>query len=60
VAHLTIPVRPGRNVSSIVEVAARNQLLKQRGRHSARDFQQRLLAGLVSGAEPPTSMDEVE
>jgi HPr kinase/phosphorylase len=60
VARLTIPVRPGRNVSSIVEVAARNQLLKQRGRHSARDFQQRLLAGLVSGAEPPTSMDEVE
>lgn len=37
-----IPVRPGRNISSIVEVAARNQLLKEMGYHSAREFQDRL------------------
>jgi HPr kinase/phosphorylase len=34
-----IPVASGRNVSSIIEVAARNQLLKEMGYHSAREFQ---------------------
>jgi HPr kinase/phosphorylase len=37
-----IPVRPGRNITSIVEVAARNQLLKEMGYHSAIEFQDRL------------------
>lgn len=41
--HLVIPVRPGRNLGAIIEVAARNFLLKGMGYHSARDFQQRLL-----------------
>ncbi|NIQ94935.1 MAG: HPr(Ser) kinase/phosphatase [Desulfuromonadales bacterium] len=36
---LKIPVLPGRNMTSIVEVAARNQLLKEMGYHSAREFQ---------------------
>lgn len=36
---MRIPVRPGRNISTIVEVAARNQLLKEMGYHSAREFQ---------------------
>ncbi len=39
---LRIPVSPGRNITSIIEVAARNQLLKIRGHHSAREFQQKL------------------
>jgi HPr kinase/phosphorylase len=39
---LKIPVRPGRNMTSIVEVAARNQLLKEMGYHSAMEFQDRL------------------
>ncbi len=61
VSHLTIPVRPGRNVSSIVEVAARNQLLKQRGHHSAREFQNRLLQGLTASPDvPSTKAYEVE
>lgn len=34
-----IPVRPGRNITTIVEVAARNQLLKEMGYHSAKEFQ---------------------
>ncbi len=42
--HICIPVRPGRNLGSIIEVAARNFLLKGMGYHSARDFQERLLA----------------
>ncbi len=37
-----IPVRPGRNITAIVEVAARNQLLKEMGYHSALEFQDRL------------------
>ncbi|MFA5516823.1 MAG: HPr(Ser) kinase/phosphatase [Desulfuromonadales bacterium] len=39
---LRIPVRPGRNITTIVEVAARNQLLKEMGYHSAMEFQDRL------------------
>lgn len=35
---LLIPVSPGRNLATIVEVAVRNHLLKQRGVHSARQF----------------------
>ena len=37
-----VPVAPGRNISTIVEVAARNQLLKEMGYHSAREFQELL------------------
>jgi len=39
---LTIPVRQGRNITTIVEVAARNQLLKEMGYHSAIEFEERL------------------
>ncbi len=42
--HLKVPVRPGRNLTSIIEVAARNFLLKGMGYHSAREFQEKLLA----------------
>ena len=42
--HICIPVRPGRNMTSIIEVAARNFLLKGMGYHSAREFQEKLLA----------------
>lgn len=50
VAKVCIPVRPGRNVSSIVEVAARNHLLKIRGHHGARRFKEMLESHL--GTEP--------
>ncbi|HZZ86294.1 MAG TPA: HPr(Ser) kinase/phosphatase [Anaeromyxobacteraceae bacterium] len=39
---LMVPVRPGRNMTTIVEVAARNHLLKLQGHHSAKEFQERL------------------
>lgn len=42
--HLSVPVRPGRNLGAIIEVAARNFLLKGMGYHSAREFQQLLLS----------------
>lgn len=40
--HAVVPVRPGRNMTTIVEVAARNHLLKLRGHHSAQEFAERL------------------
>jgi HPr kinase/phosphorylase len=41
-----LPVRPGKNTASTVEVAARNELLRQAGHHSAREFHARLAAAL--------------
>jgi HPr kinase/phosphorylase len=49
IPHIIIPVRPGRNLGSIIEVAARNNLLKGMGYHSARDFQERLMARIEAG-----------
>lgn len=40
--HLTIPVQPGRNMAVLLEVAARNQLLKRAGHHAARAFVDRI------------------
>ncbi|MEA3362731.1 MAG: HPr(Ser) kinase/phosphatase [Thermodesulfobacteriota bacterium] len=45
-----IPVAPGRNISTIVEVAARNQLLKEMGYHSAREFQELLEKRMAEAA----------
>ncbi len=51
VPRLRIPVSPGRNVSSLIEVAARNRLLQVRGHHSAREFQERLDRALADARE---------
>lgn len=51
VAYLKIPVSPGRNVSTIVEVAARNNLLKDRGHFSSKIFEQRLNRELAGDRE---------
>jgi len=42
IPKVVIPVRPGRSLATIIEVAARNQLLKAMGHHSAIEFQKRL------------------
>jgi len=39
---LTVPVRPGRDMGSIVEMAARNELLRREGKNPAQDFVDRL------------------
>ena len=39
---IQMPVAPGRSLAILVEVAARNQLLRVRGRHAARDLAARL------------------
>ena len=43
---VVIPVRPGRSLTTIVEVASRNQLLKIMGHHSAVEFQNRVQESL--------------
>ena len=49
VPSLTIPVRPGRNLSVVIEVAAMNQRQKQMGYNTAEEFNKRLMA--LAGAE---------
>ncbi len=46
----TIPVRPGRNITTLVEVAARNHLLKLQGHHSAKEFAEQLNVAIAEGA----------
>jgi len=53
IPRLRVPVRPGRNVATIIEVAARNQLLKAQGHHSAREFQDTLNRAIAE-ARPQT------
>jgi HPr kinase/phosphorylase len=43
VPHITIPVRPGRDIARLVEVAAMDQKLKGMGRNSAVEFNTKLL-----------------
>ena len=43
---------PGRNLAILVEVAARNQLLKERGYDAARQFVERVDAMIESKTRP--------
>lgn len=51
VPKLRIPVRPGRDMAVILEVAARNQLLKRAGHHGGKAFAERLETALGVGAK---------
>jgi HPr kinase/phosphorylase len=51
--HLTIPVRPARDLTMIIEVAARNHLLRRMGYNAAREFDEALNERLSS---PPASI----
>jgi HPr kinase/phosphorylase len=55
-----VPVRPGRNLTTLIEVAARNHLLKLQGHHSARDFAERLNRAIAEGAVRRTLGEEIE
>jgi len=50
VPHITIPVRPGRDIARLIEVAAMDQKLKALGRNSAVEFNDKLL-NLMGGKE---------
>lgn len=43
IPHVTIPVRSGRDIAGLIEVAALDQKLKSMGHHSASEFNERLL-----------------
>ena len=51
---IRMPVAPGRNVAILVEVAARNQLLRSRGHHAARALAERLDRTLRDASLPST------
>ena len=59
---IRMPVAPGRNIAILVEVAARNQLLRARGHHAARLFADRLERTLQqqSSVAPSASGEEEE
>jgi len=44
---LKLPVKPGRNMATLIEVAARNQMLKEQGIYTARDLNRKLLKRLA-------------
>ncbi|MEI6246411.1 MAG: HPr(Ser) kinase/phosphatase, partial [Acidobacteriota bacterium] len=48
---IRMPVAPGRNLAMLVEVAARNQMLRSRGRHAAKLLAERLERRLETLAE---------
>jgi HPr kinase/phosphorylase len=56
VPMVRMPVAPGRNVAILVEVAARNQLLRSRGHHAAR----RLVDRIHRELDPATRTSEHE
>ncbi|WP_335871600.1 HPr(Ser) kinase/phosphatase [Bacillus sp. 2205SS5-2] len=51
VTKLTVPVRPGRNLAVIIEVAAMNFRLKRMGVNAAEQFQERLSGAITSGEQ---------
>src|SRR5215210_925800 len=56
--YIRMPVALGRNVSILVEIAARNHVLKLQGHHSAREFARKLEAQLERNRKVPTPRKE--
>jgi HPr kinase/phosphorylase len=57
---IRMPVAPGRNIAILVEVAARNQLLRARGHHAARTLAERLARSLRQPNLPSCDEDDEE
>jgi HPr kinase/phosphorylase len=58
IRELRVPVRSGRNMGSIIEMAARNELLRRDGRHTAREFLEKVEGHLVTS--PALESDAAE
>ncbi len=52
VPHVVLPVRPGRNLARLVEVAALQVKLRSSGVNAARDLNERLIAQMAAGSPP--------
>lgn len=57
---IRMPVAPGRNIAILVEVAARNQLLRARGHHAARLLAERLNEALLRNGTVPSAEADAE
>ncbi len=56
IPEVILPLRPGRNVAVLLEVAALNQRLKQEGVFSAREFNQQLLVKMAEAKGPGSNV----
>ena len=59
VPYLLIPVKPGRNISILIETAAMNERLKKMGYYSAREFNRNVRRWLESESIRERFVDEV-
>ena len=48
---IELPIRPGRNVAIVLEVAARNFRLKQQGYNAAKELDNRLMSRMARGGD---------
>jgi HPr kinase/phosphorylase len=48
IREVRVPVRPGRDMGSIIEVTARNELLRRDGRHTAHELLDKIEGQLIS------------
>ncbi len=56
IPHVTIPVRPGRDIARLIEVAAFQIKLRKSGYNAAEELNKRLLAQMAAKtAAPPVS-----
>jgi HPr kinase/phosphorylase len=53
IPHITIPVRPGRDLARLIEVAAYQTKLKMAGHNAAQELNNRLIAHMNPGDQPP-------
>jgi HPr kinase/phosphorylase len=60
IREVRVPVRPGRDMGSIIEMAARNELLRRDGRYTAHEFLNKIEAHLTTRPTPPKQGDTDE
>jgi len=51
VPEVALPVKPGRNLAVLIEIAALNQRLKQKGHYSAKILNEKLIEEMTSGKQ---------
>lgn len=54
IREVRLPVRPGRNMSAIIEIAARVELLRRAGHFPGRDFIDRIDGQIAGGSQFPS------
>jgi HPr kinase/phosphorylase len=53
IPHITIPVRPGRDIARLIEVAAFQVKLRKSGSNAAEELNNRLLSQMAAVQPPP-------